>query len=179
MKIVVNDSFRSAALKRYFANLSNTQDSISVKMFNGTMPTYEEIKAIADAGTYHADGWLNAGPFETGLIGAGYTKLFDIQYLNMSQRRQTTYTTMDFFFSQRSESAFGLTDGQTATWFWIYQHNDNAPTSWNFWNLFGSIGLVDSGADIELIDNVISTTQSYKLNDINLNFNINPVVPVV
>jgi hypothetical protein len=177
MKIVVNDSFRSAALKRFFANLSNSQDSISVKMFDGVMPTYAEVKAFADTAGYSGTGDLNSGQFIAQLEGAGYTNLFDIQYLNMTQRRQTTFTRMDFFFSKRAESSFGLDDGKTATWFWLYQHNDNAPTSWNYWNLFGTIGLVDSGADIELVDNVISTTQSYKVNDINLNFNINPTAP--
>lgn len=178
-KLDVNDDFRSMCLKRYFANLNNSQDGITVKIFDGTPPTYAEMMAFNDAAGYHSDGWTQAGNLLTELANAGFTEVFTIQYNNMTQRRQTTKTSMDFYFSQRSESAFGTTTlPTTGTWFWAYQHNDNAPTSIAYWNIMGTVGLVGSGADMELEDNDFVDTRQYKLNDINLNFNINPVPQV-
>lgn len=178
-KLDVNDDFRSLCLKRYFANLSNSNDGITVKIFDGVAPDYAQIKAWADAAGYHPDGWTQSGDLRTQILGAGHTEVFTIQYNNMTQRRQTTKTSMDFFFAQRGESAFGLTATPTpGTWFWAYQHNDNNPDFVAYWSVFGTVGLVDSGADMELEDTDFVDTRQYKLNDINLNFNINPVPQV-
>lgn len=180
-KLDVNDDFRSMCLKRYFANLGNSNDGMTVKVFDGVAPDYATFKTIAEtaATPYHPDGWLYTGNVLTEVANAGYTELFTIQYNNMTQRRQTTKTSMDFFFSQRAESAFGLTAAPTeGTWFWAWQHNDNNPDFVAYWNIIGTVGLVDSGSDMELVDNNFVDTRQYKLNDINLEFNINPVPQV-
>lgn len=177
-KLDVNDDFRSMTLKRYFANLSNSNDGITVKVFDGVPPTYEELKALDLAAGHHTQGWTKPNLLLTEIENAGYTQVFTIQYNNMTQRRQTTKTTMDFFLSQRAESAFGLPDAGSpvaGTWFWMYQHNDNDPNTISYWNVIGTVGGVDSGSDMELEDPLFVNTRSYKLNDINISFNINPV----
>lgn len=173
--IDVNDDFRAMSLKRFWENYSNANDSVTVKLFDGTMPTYAELEGFAVGVTHHSEGWMTTSQFEDNMLASpsGYTKLLDIQYSNLTNRRLTTQKQMDFFLSQRAESAFGLDDGKTATWFWMYQHVDNNPNSWSYWHIFGSVGLLDSGADMEMADPVIDTTRSYKLNDITVNFNIN------
>lgn len=173
--IDVNDDFRAMALKRFWENYGNSTDSVTVRLFDGTIPTYSELEGFATGVSYHADGWMNNSDFHANMMAApaGYTELLTLTYNNLTNRRLTTQTQMDFFLSQRSESAFGNVSSVTATWFWMYQHADNNPDGWSYWHIFGSVGAIDSGADLEMTDPVIDTSRSYKLNDITVNFNIN------
>lgn len=172
--IDVNDDFRASALKRFWENYGNSTDSVTVRLFDGTMPTYTELEGYANGVTHHADGWMVTSEFNANMLAGGsYTNLLSLTYTNLTNRRLTTQKQMDFFLSQRAESAFGLADGSTATWFWMFQHVDGNPDSYSYWHIFGTVGGIESGADLEMTDPVIDTTRSYKLNDITVNFNIN------
>lgn len=184
MKIDFNDDFRSMMIKSYFGNptsfVSSSIDAITVKMFNGTPPTQAELEAIIAGDPTIAfnstEGWMDASDFEDALVASGFTKLLEINYNSMIQRRQTTKSSVEFFFSQRSESAPALVDGQTATWFWMYQHNDSSPTGVAYWHVAGTIDVIDSGADMEMLDPILTTTRNYKINDIAINFNLQAAV---
>jgi hypothetical protein len=189
MKIDFNDDFRSLLIKSYYGNptsfVSSSIDSICIKMYTGNPPTQAELEQLikdneATLNFNSSEGWVSAGDIEDLLVdpgrGGNYTKLLDINFPNMTQRRQTTKSSVDFYFSQRSESAPGLVDGQTATWFWMYQHLDN-PRSWAYWHVAGTVGAIDSGADMELLDPVLVTNRNYKINDISINFNLQAQQP--
>lgn len=175
--IEINDDFRAMMLKRYWESYGNTADSVSVILFDGTMPTKEEMDAMV-VGTTHVDGWVYTNYLNTNLANAGYNQLLNIHFPNMTQRRLVTQTQMEFLFSQREETSFGLDDGKTATWFWMYQHPDGYPTgSVAYWNVVGTVGAVDSGADMELQDPVISTSRRHKMNDVTIQFDLQPLPP--
>lgn len=176
--IEINDDFRAMLLKRYWECYGNATDSVSVILFDGTPPTQAEMQALADTTNYHADGWLYAGQMKDAIANAGYTELLNIMFNNMTQRRLVTQSQIEFLFSQRDETAFGLTDDKTATWFWMYQHPDNNPTSnLAYWNVVGTVGAVDSGSDMEIADTLISTSRRHKMNDVVIQFDVQPVPP--
>lgn len=176
--IEINDDFRAMMLKRYWESYGNAADSVSVILFDGTPPTKEEMDTFVANTTLHVDGWLYAGQLLTELTNAGFNQLLNIEYDNMTQRRLVTQTQMEFLFSQREETSFGLDDGKTATWFWMYQHPDSNPTgSVAYWNVVGTVGVVDSGADMELQDPVISTSRRHKMNDVTIQFDLQPLPP--
>ena len=176
--IEINDDFRAMLLKRYWESYGNATDSVSVILFDGTPPTQAEMQALADTTNYHADGWLYAGQMKDAIANAGYTELLNIMFNNMNQRRLVTQSQIEFLFSQRDETAFGLTDDKTATWFWMYQHPDNNPTNnLSYWNVVGTVGAVDSGSDMEIADTLISTSRRHKMNDVVIQFDVQPVPP--
>ena len=176
--IEINDDFKAVMLKRYWECYGNSADSISVVLFDGVPPTQAEMEAMVANTTLHADGWVYAGQLLTELTNAGYTQLLNLEYANMTQRRLVTQTQLELLFSQRSETAFGLTDDKTATWFWVYQHPDNNPTgSVAYWNISGTVGEVDSGADMEIQSTLISTSRRHKMNDVVVRFDLQPLPP--
>lgn len=164
--IQINDDFRAMMLKQYF----NGNQNIHIMMFDGTMPTDQERQTYVDACRIYSGDWLYAQDLEEQFTTVGnYTKLFELDYNSLSERRMITQTSIDFLLSQRSESAFGLAEG-TAGWFWLFQYGTNF--TYSHWHLMGTVGAIDSGADLELKDPVISTTRSYKLNDLTVDFNL-------
>lgn len=175
--VIPNDALKSVLLKTYMYNYKNSSDDVSVVLFEGAPPSKADL--IANVDSWHADGWaVFTSGIKTWITDThGTPELATCTFSDFYYQEHTEFTKVKLSFSRRPE-LFTPTANGTAGWFMIICNSGNGAFTGGYvrYAAVGTVGALGSGADLELSNPVISTTQELKINDITIDFNIQGVI---
>lgn len=174
--VIPNRAMKSVLLKNTIVDINNNLEDVTISLFTGTPPTKADL--VANVDSWHSNGWAKpSSGFIDWITGThGSTELVRQRYSNFSYIEHIDFTTVRFCFSRSTDVSTPLADGLVG-WFLMLQHDE--ATSYTGADVrsaaVGTVGLIGSGADMEVTDTNIVTTKPFKFNDIQIDFNIQGV----